>query len=694
MTKFPKLLMNQPPNPAEKPARRHHRRKHRLEDAHRPNFFRKAETILSRHLFVILGVVFILASIVYAATSAEKLFSYAKTLSSHGKMLHIDAPAAAVTPAPEAHPANPAAMMPWIVLLVIASALLIWVSYRFHRREIPRALVIVFHASVLLIALNFNWPVHIIFPVVILFSAALYMNAIHLRSTLPYKANVILAWAIAGIWWLAKLILPGDVSMLLPYFIYIPILFLVFTATGMYKGFRGTHRSSYYTEMLVTMINLLAFVVFTSITLLKFGYGNFLWLLVLAVALMILAALYLTDRLKSFYNPEPYLLSALVLLSLAMPLLLVTQAAVLFFGGLSVMLLAYARFTGRQYPVIVSLGALAVMFLFYLRDWILVYGPAVFQGPLGGRLQFFAGGLIAGIVVFAVLLAVHALLKQTETGFSKKWFSRRVYLRMFRGLMLGVAYLSGLWISGFLAATLSGSDDLYLMTWILWSSLYFCVTIPVLARKKSSFLRPFLWISLMITIAYPGLVHLDVLGFRNHALQYGTSMSGFWLHYPVLVMMFACLVITSVRLRPLLKDQPVVWQVIQGYVILMGLFILLSELDNIRLITGIRPGIRRDDILLANTGLPYTVVLLSYSSLILAAGLIRRSRFLRTVALVLLVLTFAKILYRDAGMLGATGRTIMLFAFGTLILAGSVFYPRIRRIFRSRGHVRRKRRTQ
>jgi hypothetical protein len=691
--------MEQPDSSSWKPVHRHHRRKHRLEDAHRPNLFRRLESIISKYLIKILGVVFILASLWYASSSADKLIGIVKTLGSQEKVWQqtdgLPAVPSPGNPVQVIETPGPGPMLIWTGILVLLSALLLWVSYRYHRREIPRILVIVFYAADLLMAIRLGWQIHVLFPVVLLFSVALYRTAIHLRSTLPFKANILLAWGLFGLWWLLKLVIPGNNSLAAGTYIYASLFFLLFFGCGIFKGLRGYHKSSYYTETGVVLINILAFYMMVSVTLIRTGQGDLLWIFSLVLALIIFALLYFTDRLKEHYNPLPCLISAMILLSLVLPLAFRIAVPVLFFGVLSLLLLVYARFSGKPPALVAAFGMLTVMLLFFLKEWLLVNLPAIFLGNLSGNNELIRSGLLSGLFVIPVYYSFHAMLKEMETNLPKKWFSRRVYLRMLKGLLLGAVYLAAFWIVNALLVNWYGNDDLKFQSWVSFSCLFFIIGIPILAKQKSSYLRPVLWFSLIITLAYPGLVHLHVLELRNTALQFpGGSWTGFRFHYAVVVLLVINILVTGVHFRQVLKDQPYLWQGIQVYFLLLVLFLLLSELDHFRLLTGLKKGINRDDLILTTRMLPYTLVMLTYSSLILLYGLLARSRFLRATALVLLALTFAKVLYMDIRFVDAAGRTALLFGFGGLMLAFSFFYPKIRKNFRKRGESGRRHRKQ
>lgn len=667
----------------QRPRTHSRRRKKRPEDANQPELIKKVESLVITRLLRIFGVLFILASLFYAVSSADKLIGIAKNLKSSEKVLGTAPSGQVAEPATVvASTALSGTLLIWAGIAALAVAALLLFSVKYRSREIPRILVIVFYAALLFMAKQFGWQIHILFPLVIFFSGFLYYNGTRLHSTLVIKVNVILAWLVFGIWFVLKIILGGDRTLLFPFFLYSGLLFILFLATGIFNGFKGHSRSSKYTEVAAAAINIILYVLYCSIVLLKFGFGDHLWLYYLMLGVVIIGALYFTGGLGLDYNRGPYLFSFMFLFSMVLPMLVPANLFLFFFAVLSVFLLAYAQFSKNQAAILLSLFSMTIMLMIYLYNWIFQYGPVALLGNITMNTQLYNKGLMASFVIVTVLLTNIYLLKGVEITLSKKWFTRKTYLRLLKGLLLFVLYLGSFWVLNYPLTNWLANDSARFLIWFTCSCMFFIIAIPVLGYQKSSFLKPMVWFSLIVTIAYPLLVHLFVLELRNEFLKHEFFTStGFYFHYAAIILLVINLAVTGRFIPVLFKENTLLLQFIWVYFILTGLFLLLSEFDHLMIVNSLKRGVRIEDIAAADKKLPYTIILMVYSFVILIAGLVWRSRFFRAVSLVMLTAALVKILYTDLSSLEGTGRILLLIILGTVLLVISFFYTRIRRLF-------------
>ncbi len=668
--------------------RRQPRKKIRLEDANKSDLMNKVESVIIKRLLRIFGVLFILASLFYAVSSADKLIGLAKGLKSSEKVL-APAPAAGMQAAPAVviPPAETITTILWAAMAGVLVLISLYLSVRFRWREMPRILLPAFYAAVLMLAKQSGWQINILFPLILLFSALLYMNGVKLHSTLVIKANVLLAWTVFGVWWLLKIVLGGEWKLLPQFFVYSGLFFIAFLGTGVHKGFKGHHKSSEYTEVIVAVLNILLFFALNCVVFIKFGLQEYLWLFTLLLGLLILAVIALTDGSQLGYNRKPYLFSGIVLVSLALPLLVPLNFIILFFAVLSVFLMLYAKFSKDQVAVIISLVSMTIMFLAYCQNWIFQYFPASFLGDITLQAVLVKKGLIASLVIIPALAANIYLLKKVEITLSKKWFTRRTYQRLLKGVLLLVIYLSTFWMVNYPLMNLFANDDAKYLSWFACSALFFIISIPVIGLRKSSLLQPMVWFSLILTLAYPLIVHLFVVELRNEFLTHQSFTStGFYFHYVAVFLLVLNLVVTGLFIPRIFGENKLLVKVIWGYFILMGLFLLLSEFDHLMIVNGLKRGVRIEDIANADKKLPYTLLLMGYSLTLLAAGLLLRLRFLRTIALVIMAGTLLKVLYTDMRSLEGSGRIALLFVLGTATLVISFFYSKIRHLFSRDSH--------
>jgi hypothetical protein len=683
--KFPEnCLINRTDSRMDKSqkTRKHHRRRTRIEDRNKPKLFRNAEQILSRNLFKILGGLLILASLWFTIRSADVIIETLKKISSMEQVLQVPESSPVSAGTIKASPASAHGSWVWFWGAAVAAVMggLILLSGHFRRREIPRIVVPVFYASLFLLTRHFGWFPHMVFPAILLITILLHLNAIHLHSTMACKMNAVFAWLFFMLWWVLKIIIGGNPHLILTGFLYSFLIYLVLFFSGLLQGFHGYHRSWKFTEAILVVANILFFFLLNAVVITKFGWTGFLWLFAAGTGLQIILSVFFTEKLE--YHRGPYLVPAIILLSLVIPLLAGVNTLILFSGILSALLMAYARFSKEQYPVIASLALAAIMVGYYLYTWIFTYFPLVFIRFIEPDGYMMIRGLIAGIMVIVVLAAGQVNLKATEISLSRKWFSRRTYLKLIRGSLLIVSYLTAFWLFHFLIMLLVNKPQAVFLSWFIFSGLFFIVVFPILKDQRSTFLNVFLWTGIVVIMVYPALVHLYVVELRNAALLHeNTAGIPFYLHYVAVLFILIIMITTSRAVSRRSGKISVEARIIRTLFLFFGLFLLLSEYDHLTVVAGIGKGRRIEDIILVNRKLPYTIITLVYGLVILMTGFFRSDRLLRILALIILPFAIIKLGFYDAGNLSAPVSILLMFAIGTLLLVLSIFYPSVRRYF-------------
>ena len=682
-----------------KPRASHHRHKKQHSSHHsgKSNPYSRIESIITKHLLKIIGFVFILAVAGYSVSSLGKLRGIAKQLASHEKIMQQpgQAPSAAMpaglspAPAPDsgfnAEDVKTMIILGCVITLFFAALLLL--SIRIHRKEIPRIALFVFYTLAFILARKYGWQIHILFPMIFIFSALVFYSGLSLHSMLPGKWNYLVCLVFFMMWWALKMILGGDSGLLPGFFTYGFLFYLLFLYMGVYGGYKGHHKFSDFTEIGLIILNISAFYMMGMISLVKFNHTEFAWVFSLLIASVNFGILFLAANAGKRMAPGPYVFPSMVILSLIFPFIFHSNAMMLFLAVLSVLLLFYSKYSGDRLAVIVSLLSIVLMLLAYFKDWVFQYLPTAFLGNVLDNRSMMMKGLVAGLVIFPVMVINSRLVRKLHVDFSKEWFSRRSYQRFFKGINLVVLYLSGFWVINYIVLVWSKNPDLNFMSWFGYNCLFFIIAIPMLTAQKSKFLAPAIGFALFFSLAYPSLIHFSTLELRNEALLHEhVSKLSFLFHYPVVVLFIAEIIILLVFLRKTFTKTTMLVSFYTVYLLLMGLFIILSEYDHFTIWTGLKRRITIEEIGLANRVIPYTFILLAYSVLILGIGMLNRNRLLRTAGLAILLGTLVKMLYIDVRVLSGNSRSAVLFTVGMIVLTLSFMYPKMKRYFRHREH--------
>ena len=671
-----------------------HQRRHRTKHSSKPNPYRRIESLISKHLLKVIGFIFILAVAGYSVSSLGKLKGIVKQFSSHEKVMQtVQSPAAVqvggekITTAATFKTADVQTMIILGCIITVLFAALLLFSVRIHRKEIPRIAGTAFYVIALLMAGKYGWQIHVLFPMIFVFSALIFYSGIKLGSMVAGKWNFLVCWGFFMIWWVLRMILGGDAGLLWSFFLYGSLFYLLFLYMGAYGQFKGRHKFSNYTEIGLIIANLTVFYLMGIVSLIKFRQMEYAWIFSLGLVAVNFSMLVLASNADKKLQSGPYVFPAMIILSLIIPFYFPASAILLFLAIASCLLLFYSKYSGDKVAVITALLSMALMLLVYFKDWVFQYLPAAFLGNVLDNPGMMTKGLVAGLVIFPVMIINSRLMKRLHVGFSKEWFSRRSYQSLFKGVNLIVLYLSGFWIVNYVVLVWSKNPDLNFMSWFGYNCLFFLITIPALVSQQSKFIAPAIGFAMFFSLAYPSLIHFTTLDLRNELLLHEhLSRLGFWFHYPVVLLFVAEIIMLEAYMKKAFETNALLVRVFTFYLLFMGLFILLSEYDHFSIWTGLRRGITIEEIALADRVIPYTFLLLAYSSLILVIGMAIRNRLLRAAGLIFLLGTLVKILYIDLRALSGTTRSAVLFAVGIIVLTLSFMYPRLKRYFRHREH--------
>jgi len=682
-----------------KPGTTHQRHEHRhgSKHSHKPNPYRSLETVISKHILKIIGFVFIIVVAGYSVSSLDKLKGLVKQLSSNERVVHPSAEAPPSMragdiqsgPAPSASFRTEDVRMMIILgaIVTIFFAALLLLSIRIHRKEIPRVAGAAFYTLAFLMAGKYGWQIHVLFPMILVYSVLNFYSSVKLHSMVAVKWNLIVFWGFFMIWWALKIILGGGTQLLWVFFLYGSLFYLLFLYTGSYGGFKGHHKFSEYTEIALIIFNISVFYLMGIVSLVKFGQMEYAWVFSLAVSSVNFGILFFAAKAGKRLEPGPYVFPSVIILSLILPFIFRASSVILFLAILSVLLLLYSKYSSDRLAVITALLSIVLMLLVYMKDWVFQYLPSAFLGNVLDNRALMVKGLVAGLVIFPVMIINIRLVRKLTVDFSKEWFSRRSYQTFFKGINIIVLYLSGYWIVNYFILMWSKNPDLNYLSWFGYNCLFFIISLPILSAQKSKFIASAIGFALFFTIAYPTLIHFSTLNLRNEALAHEhLSRLVFWFHYPVVVLFIAELILIEIFLRKTFEKNQLLIRAFTIGLLLMGLFILLSEYDHFSVWNRLKRGVTIEEIVLVNRVIPYTIILLAYSGIILGAGLISRNRLLRAAGLVFLLGTMVKMLYIDVRALSGTIRSVMLFAIGLIVLTLSFMYPRMKRYFRHREH--------
>jgi len=220
-----------------------------------------------------------------------------------------------------------------------------------------------------------------------------------------------------------------------------------------------------------------------------------------------------------------------------------------------------------------------------------------------------------------------------------------------------------------------------LLSWFSFTCLFLIVLIPILEMQKSSLLRPVYVMGALTLLSYPLLVNLSIVAIRNMGfLNGGVYISCFIAHYFLLLILLGLIAYFYYNLRKIWVNNRFMMRALQTFAIGLYLSLVLMEYDHLTVFFGYNGKVKISEMVSQNHHLPYSIILLIVSLLLIGFGVIRKHRFIPRLSVVLLIATLAKVLVFDFEILGEYGRIIVLFILSGFLIAFSFFYQRFRKM--------------
>lgn len=478
-----------------------HKRKHRKSSQKSNEIsMRSVESLFSKHLLRIAGVIFLGIALWFAANSAGPLLSLFQELRNPVALTTAPQPAAPQTEenqtnitATDITPTSPLAGAPrmsgWLFLflgLILAGWIGLQLLTKWRRQSAYQeiSVFLVFLALLLLIR-RYSWNIEWVFSLLLVITAGLFFFGRHISHN-GTRLNFVFAWGLLLMWWGIQVLIKSRPDALTAFFVFATLFFIAFHVIQLFHGFSGGKKWYRWFEPGSVFLNFLIYYGMMVVTLVKLHNPLSLFWVTGALGLWYFGTMWFIGSRHHPIPKFPFIYILILLGSLLLPLLFRFNQFILFTGSLSVLLLFYTRESKNQYPVLVSLGLTILMVLWYLKGVLLSYLPAALVGGLAHNLPLFYHGLVAGILVTGVLWINRWMLHNVQIKLSRKWFSKRRYRRILKVMFLGSLYIVAFWIFQFLFIGWNPSPQGSFLSWFFFNLIFFLIAIPWLAYQHSS----------------------------------------------------------------------------------------------------------------------------------------------------------------------------------------------------------------
>jgi hypothetical protein len=362
------------------------------------------------------------------------------------------------------------------------------------------------------------------------------------------------------------------------------------------------------------------------------------------------------------------------------PLAFHLNYVILFSSVFSVLLIIYARNLNNRVVLSSSLVLITIMMLMFIYKFAFFYFPGFYSGAVPLNRNLFADGFLSEIFILPAILIHYRIIKTSEMPLPGKWFSRRSYRRFLKILFLTMLYLSAFWCWNFLFTLVFPFEEAKVLSCFSFTCLYLIILIPILAKQKSSLLNPVLLLAALTLATYPLLVNQAIVSLRDIGLQHGGVCTAcFIVHFMILPLIVALMASIFNYFMKRREKKRILIHGMQVLAILYGFSVLLIEYDHLTVFFGYNGQQLISEIVSTNHRLPWSIILLIGSILLIGYSLIKRHRFIRQVSYLLIITTLAKILVFDFFSLGTTVRVVLLFLLGSFLISFSLLYQRFRK---------------
>ncbi len=570
----------------------------------------------------------------------------------------------------------------WIAMAITLALCILPLLHAYKQRNgsLQLLIILLFYISFLFLINNYAWHYYQDFLFLLLFTGLILLLCFKTGKLIPFYLQSFLSILLIAIFWMRRFLVRDSGDLVSTYIIISSLFYITFFISGLVINLSRKNVIYELVATLLMLVNTLFYWGSMLFVLQKFGYQDLQGLYTMILALFTGTLLYFSPKLNPDLFRNPYVFLTIFLFSMIFPLWAHQNYVILFTSVFSVLLVFYSKYAKNRSALMVSIGLVVIMTVMFIYKWIILYFPGLYAGAFPLDRTLFYNGFQCGVFTVFALFFNHRMIKKLETPIPGKWFSRRRYRMILNILFIVLLYISGFWCWHFLFSMLFPVQEAMLLSWFSFTCLFLIILIPILEMQKSSLQSPVFVMAALTLPAYPLLVNSSIVAIRNMGLQSDyVYVSCFIAHYFLLPLFPGLIALFYYYLRKSWINQRFMMRALHTYAIGLCLSLVLMEYDHLTVFFGYTAKVKISEMVSQNHHLPWSIILLIVSLLLIGLGLIRKSRFIPRLSVMLLLAALVKILVFDFAFLGEYGRIIVLFILGGFLIAFSFFYQRFRK---------------
>ncbi|MCX6231321.1 MAG: DUF2339 domain-containing protein [Bacteroidetes bacterium] len=563
-------------------------------------------------------------------------------------------------------------------LFLFLPAILLVITAILHRKwSILIFAGLYFYTSLLIYAVCYDINNFFLFSYSYIFSILMYWVGRKINDAKINLGSFIFAIGFLFQYWLRNYFHNSNIETFEIFLIYAFINYLIFNLIYILTSSNKEKPLNKWMQLILSWTNLLFIL----------GCFNFVYAhyyVVLALIIILLASnigilLYIKKYNISIWK-FPLHYSIILLISLFLPILIRQNMILLFTAGLSISSLYYTIYYKDRIASWISITSGSIMSIYFLFLWIKSYFIVLISKIYSGDYALLWHGIISGAILIIAFSFNIWLLKKNELPLSKKTLSKREYLRFLRGSLLFIIFLSLAWLAFSISCFITNSTNYtYLGLYIAWSC-FSIVNLHNYLKNESIFRRPILIFSMLVAFLYPFLVHLNMVNYRNFLIQnHYLDNYAITLHFIAVVLFIYSGILTIKLFFRLFRDEKL-RNGLNVLTISFIMFILFTEYDNISIlitilgISNMGDYIVNTEILFLNHHLPYTILMWLLSIAVFIWAINYRNRFIRSISIIIFVITIIKLLFYDFVTLNTEAKNIIYIFSGISLIGFAILY--------------------
>jgi len=565
--------------------------------------------------------------------------------------------------------------------LLLLSLSLFFKSYLVNKnKSLLIAIIIFFHAFMLEILFqsnNENRYLYVFIPISI-FSIALYFITQGNKNNLSNILNGCFSYLFLILFVIKKIVLNNSQANLYLY-ISIGIVFYILFYLITFRYYLEEKKKIY---TLLNLLNTVLFISLTSYVFSKFNLLNSIYSIVFLALLIHLLSVFFSSKLyPKKRDLKQYEFISIILVSSFIPLVFNDYFISLFLGSFCLFLFLYARNYKIKslMPIVNGLTFLMVSNIIYIV--VNTYLSVLYSLDKGFYELIQTTFINIAIVLIVTFFLKILIKKSTEADEEKNWFNRKKYVTYLNGFLALMILLAIEWsvfsilFSNFYVDTFSNRVALLIFSFFLLLSF----------KKWHSFsnkLRKWFCFSLLIysILCLSQIYFLFSFEKFNYIASNNLLLVEIVLHYLELLLVFSLIYITSLKINS--YNYSAFKEFFKFLLMLLCFFItliccfeydylsiLISEFSFDKLTYE-----KYQIIITSNVYLPYSIVTLICSSLMMIFGVNIKNKITQITSLVVFGITIFKIIYLDFTMISDSAKSFAFIVIGVLLLSLSWYY--------------------